>query len=180
MLIKIFIGTIREHDLIKNINFKNTSKRETNMRYEIGKKRIINENFSDMKEEIVRWEVLKIKKEQTIHLKIISMNSKYMQGIRFAIDVGNGFLEIDYLKSKDIYFVVNENNMEGIIRCYSEEGLLSIYNIYYRTDDPHSMCSQMDFSGMIIEKTDNNFTFRCNDTGYKTTFDSLVFEITLE
>lgn len=150
------------------------------MKYEIGKNRIINKNFPDVEEEVVHWEVIKIKQQQTIYLKIISTNSSYLQGIRFAVDVGEGYIEIDNLRYKEIYFMVNKNNMESIIKCSSDEGLLSVYNIFQKTKELYTRGSQMPYSGMLVQKKGNKFIFRCNDTGYKTTFDSLVFEITLE
>ena len=51
-----------------------------------GKKRIINRNFEDREEEIIRWEVLPVEKDQRIRVRFVSANSDNRQGIRVAID----------------------------------------------------------------------------------------------
>ncbi len=65
----------------------------------LGKKRIININFKDNDTEIIKWEVLDIKSKQRIKVRFISTNSENRQGIRIAIDAGEGILETNGAKS---------------------------------------------------------------------------------
>jgi hypothetical protein len=46
------------------------------MKYQIGKERFYNDNFEG-RNDVVHWEVLKIKQHQDIRLKFISVNSKF-------------------------------------------------------------------------------------------------------
>ncbi len=52
-----------------------------------GNERIYNDLF-DCSSDVVQWDVLNIQTEQNIVLQFISTNSKYRQGVRLAIDVG--------------------------------------------------------------------------------------------
>ncbi len=148
----------------------------------IGRNRLYNSTF--MEElgipDVVHWEVLNIKKEQEFCIEFISTNSKYRQGIRLAVDAGKGYFEIDGENyGKDVYLLQDPSYKKVNIKCVSDEGLLSIYNVYDKGAGQGGIRSQMDYSGMLAEKTETGFRYRCNDVGLTDTFDSLVFEISL-
>lgn len=123
------------------------------------------------------WEVLSVKKEQEIEFKFISSNSNFRQGVRIAIDYGKGEFEINNMKLKKFY-LWNDTAPEIVkIKCLSQEGLVSIYNVW--ETERGQMKGQMDFSGMLVERNGNKITYSCNNGLLDTNFDELVFEIEL-
>lgn len=58
--------------------------------------------------------------------------------------------------------------------CYTEDGCLSIYNMWDKGKGPES---QSHTSGMLIEENGDVITYNCNDIGFETNFDKLVFSI---
>lgn len=150
------------------------------MKISYGEERIYNKNFNNLSPNIILWEVLKIEKFQKIMIRFISQKSIYRQGIRIAIDVGDGFLSTNGVEAKSVNLWMDETPQNIIIECYLDRGLLSIYNIFEKLDGwGKGKYSQTAYSGMIIERKDNIYRYKCNDTGLQTDFDKLVFEIEL-
>lgn len=143
------------------------------MNKQIGRVKTYSKVF-DGRNDVVRWDVLNIKKEQDLKIVFISTNSRYKQGIRIAVDVGEGYIKVNGQKSKGIQLWENTSPKIVYIKCFSSEGLLSIYNIW---DMGRGSESQSHTSGMIIEKRGKKLIYKCNDSGYKTDFDKLVFQI---
>lgn len=148
------------------------------MKYEIGRKRIYNTMFENV-ENVVHWEVLNIKSEQEFCLKFISTNSKYRQGIRLAIDVGEGYIEINNIRSKELYLWEDTAPQRVHVKCVSEEGLLSVYNVFDLGKERGGRRSQVDSCGMLVEYKENTIVYKCNDMGFQSDFDKLIFEIEL-
>ena len=146
---------------------------------DIGKQRLYNDSFEGY-DNVVHWEVLKIKHEQEMEVEFISTNSKYLQGIRLAVDVGEGYIEGNGVKASEIYLWEDTASKITTLKCVSEEGLLSVYNAFYEGPGTGGSSSQMDSCGMLVEEKDNTFTYRCNDEDFVTDFDKLVFRITLK
>lgn len=143
-----------------------------------GEKRIYNKNFHDLSKNVILWEVLKIGEYQKIIVRFISRKSLHRQGIRIAIDVGDGFLRVNNIESKSINLWMDECPNGVVIECYSDRGLLSLYNIFEKLDGwGKGKYSQTAYSGMILERRDNIYLYKCNDTGIETDFNKLVFEI---
>lgn len=150
------------------------------MKYIFGKEKIFNDEFSKLGfKDVIRWDVVDIKENQELNLEFISINSKYKQGIRMAIDVGDGFIEVNGVKSKGIQLWEDTCPKKVRIRCMSSEGKLSIYNIYDLGPERGGVKSQVDSSGMIVEREGNKIIYKCNDAGFQTDFDKLVFKIEL-
>lgn len=150
------------------------------MKYEFGRERIYNKEFEKKgSKPVIRWEVLEIEKEQDIYFEFIKTNSKYKQGVRFAIDVGEGYIEVNDIQAKGIQLW--EDTCPGRIklRCVSSEGKLSIYNIFDVGVERGGVKSQVDSSGMLVEECDGYKIYKCNDAGFETSFDKLVFRIEL-
>ncbi|MBQ2465327.1 MAG: hypothetical protein II507_10145 [Treponema sp.] len=146
----------------------------------LGKRRTYNSNFGDVEKEIIKWEVLSIQKKQLVKVRFISVNSENRQGIRIAIDAGKGTLTINGVSGRAFELWEDECPKEFEIECSSDEGYLSVYNIFERNEQGlMRKYSQMDFSGMILEQSGNIYRYSCNDTGRNTNFDKLVFEIEL-
>jgi len=146
----------------------------------LGKKRTYNRNFRDIDKEIIKWEVLTINNKQHLKIRFISVNSENRQGIRLAIDAGNGTLTTNDVTGRAFELWEDECPKEFEIECSSDERYLSVYNIFERNEQGiMRKHSQMDYSGMILEQKGNIYRYYCNDTGKKTDFDKLVFEIEL-
>ena len=150
------------------------------MQYEMGKERIINEEFLKFGyRNVVKWDVVEVKKNQKMCVRIISTNSKYLQGIRLAIDTGEGLLTVNDIKSKGIQLWEDTCPLEANLECTSSEGKMSVYNIFNISQGIGGVRSQTDSCGMLIEREGYKIVYRCNDAGFQTNFDKLVFEIVL-
>ena len=146
----------------------------------IGKKRTYNRNFEIVDKEIIKWEVLTINYKQRLKVRFVSVNSENRQGIRLAIDVGKGILNTNNVTGRSFELWEDECPKEFELECLSDEGYLSVYNIFERYERGlMRKYSQMDYSGMILEQEGNIYRYRCNDTGKNTEFNKLVFEIEL-
>lgn len=148
------------------------------MKHEIGRKRIYNTIFED-NENVIHWEVLNINKQQEFNVKFISTNSKYRQGIRLAIDAGEGYIEINDVRAKELYLWEDTVLQLINVKCVSEEGVLSVYNVFDLGKERGGRRSQVDSCGMIVKQSKNIYRYHCNDVGFETSFDKLVFEIEL-
>lgn len=146
----------------------------------LGRERIYNSVFAKMGiENIVRWDILEIKNEQNLIIKFLSTNSKYRQGVRLAIDEGDGYMEINGIRSKEMYLWEDTAPQYIPAKCVSSEGVLSIYNVFDLGEERGGRRSQMDSCGMIVEQKGNIFTYSCNDVGFQSDFDKLIFQIEL-
>jgi len=143
------------------------------MNNQVGKVRTISKAFEG-RNDVIRWDVLEIKKEQDLRVTIISTNSKYKQGIRIAIDAGEGYVEVNGQKSKGIQLWQDTAPEIVELKCSASEGLLSVYNIW---DMGRGNESQSHTSGMLIEKDGEKIIYKCNDFGHETNFDKIVFSI---
>lgn len=148
----------------------------------VGYKKIHNNCFQGMeKDTVVQIDVLPIQKEQELVLEFISTNSEYKQGVGLSLYAGDGYIEVDGRRSESKTVYIWEDDYPNAVKifCYSTEGLLSLYNIYYQIAYWGSgvIRSQMDSCGMLIEQDGDKFIYRCNDSGFETAFDSLVFSI---
>jgi len=145
---------------------------------QLGKEKIYNDNFLKKGlDNIVRWDVLKINTKQEFYLEIISTNSNYKQGVRLAIDSGNGYVEINGIQAKEMHLWEDTVPKRIHVKCFSEEGVLSVYNVFDMGKERGGIRSQMDSCGMIIGKKDNKLFYYCNDAGFNSDFDKLVFSI---
>lgn len=137
---------------------------------DIGLKRLYSKAFEG-KNDIVMWEVQQISNEQLIKVKFIETNSTNKQGIWIATDKG---IEINGNLYSQINLWEDTAPKEVILKCYTDVGLLSIYNIW---DDGRGRNSQSYTSGMIIKEEDNVLYYHCNDYGFETDFNKLIFSI---
>lgn len=137
---------------------------------DIGLKRIYSKSFKK-RDDIVIWDVQQIRNEQLIKVKFIETNSNNKQGIWIATDKG---IEINGNLYPQINLWEDIVPKEIILKCYTDVGLLRIYNIW---DDGEGRDSQSYTSGMIIKEVDNMLFYHCNDYGFKTNFNKLIFSI---
>ena len=130
---------------------------------DFGKMRIINENFTLNNIDIILWEVLRIDKIQRIKLRFIKTNSSNRQGIRIGVDSSDGYMIINNIKAKSFELWEDTCPKEIEVECHSDEGHLSIYNIFERNEQGiMRKHSQMAYSGMILERNENIYKYSCN------------------
>ena len=146
-----------------------------------GKERLYNNHFEELNEKVILWESLPIQSKQRIIVRFLSVNSDNRQGIRIAIDAGKGSLTLNGASARQFFLWENECPKEFEIECESDEGYLSIYNIFERMDWAGVMrrCSQFSYSGMLLEQSGNIYRYSCNNATLDSKFDELVFEIEL-
>lgn len=150
------------------------------MKCEIGRERIYNKEFEKKGyKSVIKWEVLEIKKEQEIFLEFINTHSKYKQGIRLAIDVGEGYIEVNGIQAKGVQLWEDTCPKIVKIKCVSSEGKLSIYNIFDVGVERGGIKSQVDTSGMLLEEYGDYKVYKCNDFGFETQFNRLEFRVQL-
>ena len=87
-----------------------------------------------------------VEREQEIYLEFTNTNSKYKQGVRLAIDVGDGYIEANGIQAKGIQLWEDTCPQRIKLRCVSSEGKLSIYNIFDLGVERGGIRSQVDSS----------------------------------
>lgn len=137
---------------------------------EIGKKRLYNTAFEG-RSDVILWDVQPVSNRQILKLTFISKDSPYRQGVRLATDKG---IEVNSQLCPGVKLWEDTSSREVICKCFTDNGLLSVYNIW---DEGRGSQSQMHTSGMLLEERGNLLIYHCNDFGFETNFDKLVFSI---
>ncbi|KAB2929641.1 MAG: hypothetical protein F9K24_19235 [Leptonema illini] len=143
------------------------------MNFAVGKERLYNKNFGKDKN-IILWDVQNIENGQPIKIRFLKNNTNYRQGIRIAVDDGEGELEINGLKGRVMELWDDNTPNEIVCVCKAQEGKISVYNIWNERGYPES---QSDSSGMVLEEKGNTLIYKCNDFGFESTFDKIIFSI---
>ena len=144
----------------------------------LGKKRLYNGNFNNTDKEVIHWEVLKIEKHQKLKIRFISSNSVHRQGIHMRFFGKDGTLTANGIESEGFDFWEDTCPKEFYVECESSGGYLSFYNIFEQAEsNGKRRYEQMDSCGMILEQHDNTYRYYCNDVGFKSDFNKLVFEL---
>jgi hypothetical protein len=135
-----------------------------------GEERIYNPAF-DEKLGVVLWDVFPIIDSEKLTVTFESKHSDWSQGIWLMSDRG---LEVEGIRNKSfvLWYETAPKHIEVI--CFTKNGLLSIYNIWDRGFGENSLSHS---SGMLVEELTNGRRFRCNDIGFETKFDKLIFRI---
>ena len=144
------------------------------MKKEYGRERRYSKDFPN-RNDIVKWDVLKINKEQTLKVNLISKNSSRDQGVRVAVDVGKGCIECWGKQGRDLHIWWGDPPREIVFKVDSSEGFVSVFNMFRRDDGTYQFHAY--HGGMIIEEKDNKFIYHCNDYGETDIFDKLVFSV---
>jgi hypothetical protein len=136
----------------------------------VGKERIYNRAFEG-RDDVVLWDVFPVIDEEALNLVFESKNSEWEQGVWLMCDKGIS-IEGHFGKSIHLWYGHSPDIVPFI--CHTKNGLLSVYNIW---DRGQGSDSQSHSSGMLIEEHPNGRRYRCNDIGFDTQFDKLVFQI---
>jgi hypothetical protein len=141
----------------------------------IGQEKIFNKAFNEMGlENVVLWDVQNISDGQLVKIKFISKNSHHRQGIWIRTDKGIEISELNSEVYKSISLWEDTSTEEVIIKCHTNDGKLSIYNIW---DEGDGRESQAHSSGMLIIENDSLFVYKCNAYGFDTEFNDFVFSL---
>lgn len=140
------------------------------MNVQIGKVRVMNQAFEG-RTDVIKWDIQKITNGQILKITFVSKNSPKRQGVRIATDKG---IEVNGEVFPSIQLWEDTAPKEVVCKCYTEDGFLSIYNMWDKGKGPES---QSHSSGMLIKEDGNILVYQCNDIGFETNFDKLVFTI---
>jgi hypothetical protein len=135
-----------------------------------GKRRLYNDAFTD-RDDVILWDVLPVRDGEKLKLVFESKKSDWEQGVRLATDLG---IKADDWAGKGVRLWYGHSPREVVIECHTQDGFLSVYNIW---DRGHGPDSQSHTSGMLVEEIPNGRRYRCNDIGFETEFDKLIFRI---
>jgi len=132
----------------------------------------MSKGFKDKgKENVIKWEVQLVSDGQEVKLTFLSKNSPYRQGIWLKTDKG---IEVMGQTFPSIELWEDTAPKEVFLKCFTDNGLLSFYNIW---DKGEGKKSQLYSSGMVVEHKDKQIIYGCNDIGFETNFDKLVFSL---
>ena len=136
------------------------------------KERQYSPSFRDKgRDDVVLLDVFPVHDGEEITVIFESVSSQARQGVWMKTDNGiivNGLL----CPSTDLW--QDHAPPEVLCRCLTSDGILTVYNIWDRGDGRQS---QGWTSGMLIEELPDGRRYRCNDSGFDTLFDKLVFRI---
>jgi len=140
----------------------------------MGRKRIKNAEFEKRgKSDVIKWDVFHVTDGQAIRITFEEMKSEWRQGIWLKTDQGitvNG----QACPSVVLWYDTAPREVECV--CSTADGCLSVYNVWDARDGKGRQ-SQAWSSGMVVEDLANGRRYRCNDIGFETNFDKIVFRI---
>lgn len=138
----------------------------------IGKIRIYNSAFQEKgREDVIKWDILPIVNGEEIRVTFESIASSWRQGLWLKTDKE---IRVNEIKSKSVDLWQDTAPKEVHCECFTNDGNLSVYNIW---DKGNGRESQSWTSGMLIEELPNGRRYRCNDIGFETNFDKIIFKI---
>jgi hypothetical protein len=124
-------------------------------------------------DDIVLWDVIKVRNENIISITLKAKNSEWDQGILLMSNLGFK-INVKLFKSPiEVWF---NDKISYKLNCYSDNGLLHVYNIWNRGRGRES---QSFTSGMKIQQKGNIRLYQCNDIGYSEKFDKITFTIAI-
>lgn len=147
------------------------SSANTILRGQIGKERLYNDAFAN-RSDVILWDVLSVEGGEKLKVVFERKNSEWEQGVWIMCDMG---VTVDDQTGKSVYLWFERSSPSGVIvQCHTENRLLSIYNVW---DRGRGVESQSASSGMLVEELDNGRRYYCNDIGFETQFNKLIFRI---
>lgn len=140
----------------------------------IGCERLINREFAQRgREDVILWDVFPVADGEYLRVIFESISSELRQGLWLRTDQGILINGLSY-HSLDLWY--DTAPREVVIECHTCNGYLSVYNIFDLGRSPGRM-SQTASSGMLVEELVNGRRYRCNDVGFDTNFEKLIFRI---
>ena len=139
---------------------------------DIGKKRIYNSAFAGTgRNDVVKWDIFPVENAEWIKVVFESYSSPWRQGVWLRTD---DRIIVNGVSCKSVELWSDTAPQEVICQCFTSDGMLSVYNIWDRGNGRES---QSWTSGMLVEQFRNGRRYRCNDIGFDTNFDKIVFRV---
>jgi hypothetical protein len=142
--------------------------------FKLPAKPIMNTAFAERgRNDVVMIDVFDVVSKQTVELTFESRKSSRRQGVFL---ISSGVLEVNHQQSASMVFW--QDTAPTVVRMVytGENGLLRVYNVWMEEGN-QSMQSQAWSSGMLIEPLERGRRYRCNDIGFDTDFDRIVFRL---
>jgi hypothetical protein len=146
-------------------------KKRPNWREIAGKRRIYNTSGFADRNDVILWDIMNVRDGERLKLIFESQNAEHEQGVRLACDGG---VTVNNATGKGVRLWYDHAPRVVEFVCHTADGFLSLYNIWDQGRGPQS---QLHTSGMLVEELPNGRRYRCNDFGFDTDFDKLVFRI---
>lgn len=141
-------------------------------KFELPCERAMNVAFKEKgRTDVVMIDVFPINDGDRLTLTFESVNSAWRHGVWLKTD---GFLMVDGQKCSSVDIWQDTAPSEVLIECKTHNGSLHLYNIW---DEGSCRESQSWTSGMLIEDLPHGRRYRCNDFGFETDFDKLIFRL---
>lgn len=120
---------------------------------------------------------LAIEKEFKAEIELISVNSRWRQGISFStkgkIDVGDGLIGPNHIFWQELWTIKNLESI--IVNGTSKDGIFFIYNSWYEDGCEQAWVRN---AAMIKEVIgENEYVYHCNDGDWDEDFDDIVFRV---
>jgi hypothetical protein len=139
---------------------------------ELPRERVLNSAFDERgRDRVVMIEVLPIEDGERLKLAFESAKSPWRQGVWMKTDE---HLVVNQLRCAGVEIWQDTAPREVLIECHTRNGRLHLYNIW---DKGRGRESQSWSSGMLVEELPKGRRYRCNDIGFDTGFDKLVFSL---
>ncbi len=142
--------------------------------FELPAKPILSSAFQEKgRTGVVKIEALPIQDGDFIKLVFESVKSPWRQGVWMKTD---GHLLMNLERHSGVELWQDSSPKEVPIKCYTKDGFLYLHNIW-DSGRLLGVESQSLSSGMVVETITNGRRYHCNDIGFDTMFDKLVFRI---
>jgi hypothetical protein len=139
---------------------------------EAGKQRIFNKEFAKLGVAgVIVWDIFPVSNGELVFVVFEEANSPWRQGIWLKTDRG---IEVDNELCPSVLLWFDTAPREVQCRCFSNDGCLSVYNVWDRGLGKNSLSWS---SGMLVEEVGNGRRYRCNDIGFDTRFDKLILRV---
>jgi hypothetical protein len=123
------------------------------------------------RDNVVMIDVFPVRDGEVLKVSFEGAVSSWRQGVWLKTDRGL-LINNQPCASAQIWYDTAPG--EVLIQCRTENGCLHLYNIW---DRGKGSDSQAWSSGMLVEEFPNGRRYRCNDIGFDSKFDKLVFRI---
>jgi hypothetical protein len=140
--------------------------------FELSGERVLSNAFKDIgRGDVVKIEAFSIHDGESLRLTFESVNSPWRQGVWMKTD---SYVVVNGQRCPSIELWQGVAPNEIVIECHTYNGCLQLYNIW---DKGNGRDSQSWTAGMLVDELPNGRRYRCNDIGFDTHFDKLIFRI---
>lgn len=121
--------------------------------------------------DVVAIEAFPIQDGERLELTFEGGHAERPQGVWLSTDVHVVINAMEYPSAS----VWQDSAPQTVrIQCRTMNGALMLYNIWEREGKPESLAWS---SGMLVEELERGRRYRCNDIGFETKFDKIVFRL---